>query len=76
VAQRSGLPRGDHRRNEKIEGLRAVVRSDRVILSIDLGDDKQVAALMDHEGRVLGRKVSKRRHTGWVVCWSGRACRR
>jgi hypothetical protein len=28
-------------------------------LSIDLGEDKQVAALMDHEGRVLGRKVAK-----------------
>jgi hypothetical protein len=30
-------------------------------LSIDLGEDKQVAALMDREGRVLGRKVAKER---------------
>jgi hypothetical protein len=36
-----------------------VVRPDRAILSIDLGEDKQVAALMDHDGRVLGRKVVK-----------------
>jgi hypothetical protein len=51
------LTRGDRRRNEKIEALRAVVRADRAILSIDLGEDKQVAALMDHDGRVLGRRV-------------------
>jgi hypothetical protein len=30
-------------------------------LSIDLGEDKQAAALMDREGRVLGRKVAKER---------------
>jgi transposase len=28
-------------------------------LSIDLGEDKQVAALLDHDGRVLARKVVK-----------------
>jgi len=30
-------------------------------LSIDLGEDKQVAALMDHDGRVLGRRVVKKK---------------
>jgi transposase len=53
------LTRGDRRRNNRIEELRAVVRPDRAILSIDPSEDKQVAALMDHEGRVLGRKVAK-----------------
>ena len=57
MAQRSGLTRGDRRRNERIEALRAVVRPDRAILGIDLGEDRQVAALMDHDGRVLGRRV-------------------
>jgi len=61
VAQRSGLTRGDHRRNCRIEKLRVVVRPDRAILSIDLGEDKQVAALMDHDGRVLGRRVITRK---------------
>jgi transposase len=61
VAQRSGLTRGDRRRNERIEALRALVRSDRAILSIDLGEDRQVAALLDHDGRVLGRKVVKKK---------------
>lgn len=33
--------------------LRAVVRPDRAILSIDLGEDKRVAVLMNHDGRCL-----------------------
>ena len=57
VVQRSGLTRGDRRRNDRIEQLRLVVRADRAILAIDLGEDKQVAALMDHDGRVLGRRT-------------------
>lgn len=61
MAQRSGLTRGDRRRNSRIEELRAVIRPDRAVLSIDLGEDKQVAALLDHDGRVLGRKVFKKK---------------
>jgi transposase len=38
-------------------GLRAVIRPDRAILTIDLGEDKQVAVLLDHDGRVLGRRT-------------------
>ena len=57
MVQRSGLTRGDRRRNDRIEGLRRVVTPDRAILAIDLGEDKQVAALMDHDGRVLGRRT-------------------
>jgi transposase len=51
------LTRGDRRRNDRIEQLRLVIRADRAILAIDLGEDKQVAALMDHDGRVLGRRT-------------------
>jgi transposase len=51
------LTRGDRRRNDRIEQLRLVVRADRAILAIDLGEDKQVAALMDHDGRVLARRT-------------------
>ena len=57
MVQRSGLTRGDRRRNDRIEQLRLVIRPDRAILAIDLGEDKQVAALMDHDGRVLGRRT-------------------
>jgi len=59
VAQGSGLTRGDRNRNRKVEALREVVRRDRAVLAVDLGEDKQVAVVMDHEGRVLARKVVK-----------------
>ncbi|MEU6722060.1 IS110 family transposase [Nonomuraea sp. NPDC046802] len=58
MAQGSGLTRGDRRRNQEIAALRGVVRRDRAVLAIDLGEDKQVAALMDHDNRVLARKVA------------------
>lgn len=73
MAQRSGLTRGDRRRNSRIEGLRAVVRPDRVVLAIDLGEDKQVAVLLDHDCRVLGRRVlkTKAHRLGGVLGWAG-----
>ncbi len=57
MAQGSGLTRGDRNRNRKVEALRRVVVRDRAVLAVDLGEDKQVAVVMDHEGRVLARKV-------------------
>jgi transposase len=73
VAQRSGLTRGDRRRNRRIEALRAVVRPDRAVLSIDLGEDKQVAVLIDHDCRVLGRRVvkAKAHRLGGLLVWAG-----
>jgi transposase len=74
VGQRSGgLTRGDRRRNEKVGALRALVRADRAVLGIDLGEDKQVAALLDHDGRVLGRKVvrAKAHALGGLLGWAG-----
>src|SRR5256885_12050886 len=57
VTQGSGLTRGDRNRNKKIAALREVVRPNRAVLAVDLGEDKQVAVVMDHEGRVLARKT-------------------
>ncbi len=73
MTKRSGLTRGDRRRNDRIEALRAVITPVRAILAIDLGEDKQVAALMDHDGRVLGRrKVMAKSHTlGGLLAWAG-----
>jgi transposase len=59
VAQGNGLTRGDRNRNRKLEALRQAVRRDRAVLAIDLGEDKQVAVVMDHECRVLARKTVK-----------------
>jgi transposase len=58
--------------------LRAVIRPDRAVLAIDLGEDKQVAALMDHDGRVLGRRtvLVKAYALGGVLDWAaGQAAR-
>lgn len=73
MAQRSGLTRGDRRRNSRIEALRAVVRADRAVLAIDLGEDKQVAALIDGDCRVLGRRVvrAKVHQLGGLLTWAG-----
>jgi hypothetical protein len=53
------LTRGDRNRNRRIGALRAVVARDRAVLAVDLGEDKQAGALVDHEGRVLARKTVK-----------------
>jgi transposase len=72
VGKRSGLTRGDRRRNDRVEALRAVVRTDRAILSIDLGEEKQVATLMDHDGRVLSRRTvtAKAYALGALLGWA------
>ena len=59
MAQGSGLTRGDRNRNRRMAALREAVRRDRAVLAIDLGEDKQVAVVMDHEGRVLARRTVK-----------------
>lgn len=72
MAQRTGLTRGDRRRDEKVDRLRDVVRADRAILGIDLGEDVQVAALLDHDGRVLARRVVrvKAHELGGLLTWA------
>ena len=71
MAQGSGLTRGDRNRNRKIGALREVVRADRGVLAVDLGEDKQVAVVIGHDGRVLGRKVvkAKAHRLGGLVEW-------
>jgi transposase len=72
------LTRGDRNRNRKIAVLREVVARDRAVLAVDLGEDKQAAALVDHEGRVLARKVvkAKAHQLGGLLEWAaGRAAR-
>ena len=72
MAQGSGLTRGDRNRNGRIAALRAVVRRDQAVLAVDLGEDKQVAALVDHEGRVLARKTVKAKayQLGELLAWA------
>jgi transposase len=58
--------------------LRRVVRRERAVLAVDLGEDKQGAVVVDHEGRVLARKVArvKAYQLGGLLEWAaGQAAR-
>ena len=73
MAQGNGLTRGDRNRNRKLLVLREAVPRDRAVLAIDLGEDKQVAVVMDLECRVLARKVvrAKAYELGGLLSWAG-----
>ncbi len=53
----SGMTRGDRRRNARRERLRAMLPRDGAVIGIDLGDEKQAIAVVDHDVRVLARKT-------------------
>jgi transposase len=68
----SGTTRGDRRRNARRARLRAMVPPGGVVVGIDLGEDKQAAALVDHDGRVLARKTVRVKawQLGEVLDWA------
>ena len=53
----SGMTRGDRRRNARRERLREMLPRDGAVIGIDLGDEKQAIAVVDHDVRVLARKT-------------------
>jgi transposase len=53
----SGMTRGDRRRNAGRERLRAMLPRGGAVVGIDLAEDKQALAVVDHDVRVLARKV-------------------
>jgi transposase len=57
MGKRSGISRGDVRRNARLRRLRGIVRHDRAVLAIDLADDKQVVAVCDHDSAVLAKRT-------------------
>ena len=52
-----GMTRGDRRRNARRERLRGLLPRDGAVVGIDLGDEKQAIAVVDHDVRVLARKT-------------------
>jgi transposase len=74
MSKSSGLTRGDRRRNRQIGSVRQVVRPELAILAIDLGEDKQVAVVMDHDRTVLARRVVnvKAHQLGRVLDWAAK----
>jgi transposase len=61
MGKRSGLRRGDVRRNERLIRLRGVVRRDHAIVAVDLADAVQAVVVCDHDSRVLARRTERGR---------------
>lgn len=59
MSKGSGLSRSERRRNARKERLRALVPRDGAVIGIDLGEDKQALAVIDHDVRVLWRKTAR-----------------
>jgi len=59
MSKGSGLSRSQRRRNARKERLRALVPRDGSVIGIDLGEEKQVLAVIDHDVRVLWRKTAR-----------------
>jgi transposase len=57
VGKGSGTTRGDRRRNARREQLRGLLPRDGAVIGIDLAEDKQAIAVVDHDVRVLARKT-------------------
>ena len=55
----NGMTRGDRRRNARRERLRAMLPRDGAVVGIDLAEDKQALAVIDHDVRVLARKTER-----------------
>ena len=53
----SGTTRGDRRRNARRERLRAMLPRGGAVIGIDLAEDKQAIAVIDHDVRVIARKT-------------------
>ncbi len=59
MSKGSGLSRSERRRNARRERLRALVPRDGAVIGIDLGEEKQALAVIDHDVRVLWRKTAR-----------------
>src|SRR5260221_6931828 len=53
----NGMTRGDRRRNARREQLRGMLPRDGAVIGIDLADEKQALAVIDHDVRVMARKT-------------------
>jgi len=68
----NGTTRGDRKRNARRERLRGLLPRDGAVIGIDLAEDKQAVAVIDHDVRVLARKTVKVKafRLGPVLDWA------
>ena len=71
----NGMTRGDRRRNARRERLRGLLPRGGAVVGIDLAEDKQALAVIDHDVRVLARKTVKVKafRLGEALDWAVRA---
>ena len=72
----SGTTRGDRKRNARRERLRGLLPRDGAVIGIDLAEEKQALAVIEHDVRVLARKTVRVKASGLVRRWTGRWGRR
>src|SRR5690348_2055316 len=60
----NGMTRGDRRRNARREQLRGMLPRDGAVIGIDLAEEKQALAVIDHDVRVLARKTVRVKASG------------
>jgi transposase len=68
----NGTTRGDRKRNARRERLRGLLPRDGAVIGIDLAEDKQALAVIDHDVRVLARKTVKAKafRLGQALDWA------
>jgi transposase len=73
----NGMTRGDRRRNARRERLRGLLPRDGVVIGIDLAEEKQAIAVVDHDLRVVARKTVrvKAYQLGEALDWAAGAAR-
>jgi transposase len=64
MAHRIGPSRGDRRRNARKARLRSLMPREYAIVGVDLADEKQVFALCDLDGKVIGRRFGEGTRVG------------
>ena len=55
----NGVSRSERRRNARKERLRGLLPRDGAVVGIDLGEEKQALAVVDHDVRVVWRKTAR-----------------
>lgn len=79
MSQRTGVTRGDKRRNKRLEELRRLVPRHNALVGVDLAEDKQALAVTDHDSRVLARKTVRStlaHQLGGELDWAAEQARR
>jgi transposase len=73
----NGTTRGDRKRNARRERLRELLPRGGAVIGIDLAEDKQALAVVDHDVRVLARKTVKVKafRLGQALDWAVTAAR-